>query len=357
MQRFIIRKPSHLLAIFVALLIGLACTGLMACTSAAPERPTPTAWGESYLEAMRLPPDQIDGALEELARRAPTEEEARDANFERARIALRAGEAERARQIFQTLYDQRSDDAVGSRSLYELGRLAAEHDGNPDEAVSIMTRAVVETTPWAGSQFALDFLLRQEKRRDRRDELIDGLAQMAEDSQDDRMAARLHLERGLLLDSTQRDANGALQAYRAAFGRCAECAATDDALYAMAMIYTRYQDWDSAVATLDILAGRTGKSYFIGTYNSHRAADARYQLGLIEMLFRDDYAAATRHFRTYIDDFPNHRETDDAAWHLVELERFQGRDRAYRRALERFVRDYPHSGHVERAQRRLEEAQ
>ena len=332
-----------------ALVLALAC-------SSVPDEGTPSQeWTREFLEVTRLAPEEADEGLARLAEEAPTQERAREAEFERARLALRNDDVESARARFQSIWDERQDDNFASRALYELGRIAIRHDENIDEGRRLLMKTIVETPPWAGAEFALQYLLRTDKRSGRIDALVSDLEQMATTIDDDRMASQLHLERGLLLDEKLDQPNGALAAYRQAFQRCSDCGATDEALYQMGTIYARHQQWAPAVASLGIVAKRTGRSFFVGTYNSQRAADARYLMGTVEFLYRQDYAAAKTHFRKYTRKFPNHRQAHEAAWHLVQIERLTGSERSYRRALQRFVDDYPHSSHIDEARRQLEE--
>lgn len=310
---------------------------------------------EQYLEAMRQDPAQKEAELERLQREAPSDGQARNLAFERARKALRAGDLEEARGRFQSLWNENPDDAVASRAVYELGRIADEYDSDWEEARRLLRRAIVDTAPWAGADFALDYLLRQESRDERYESLTQLLAEMAADVEDGRMAARLHLERGRVLADALRRPNDALRAYRSAFERCADCAATDDAVFEMGQLYERFRMWDAAVEAYAVVAVRVEPAAFVGTYTSHRASDARYQMGIVELLHRHNFDDAAEHFETYLDDFPNHRRSDDAAWHLVTVEYRAGDEESVRRALERFVEEFPHSRHAERAQRKLAE--
>ncbi len=320
------------------------------------ERPDDDEWVQAYLEAMRLDSEAADRELARLAETAPTEEQARDMQFERARLALQRDDIELARQRFEQLWDDDPDDAVGSRSLYELARMAYEQDDDPQRARQLATQAILETPPWAGAELALKFYLLDARRSERFDEAAAELAAMAEQSDDDRMASQLHLERGLILDERLDRPDDALQSYRAAHRRCDDCAATDEALFQMGQIYARHLQWDSAARAYQQVAGRTAPSMGVGTYHSQRAADARYELALLELLFRDDHEAAIRNFRQLQRDFPDHRLSEDVAWHLVEIERLHGTERSYRRALQSFIDDYPRSRRAATAQQRLGEA-
>ncbi len=354
----VVFAPAHRWPSYRRHRLAMGCLVLffaVACSSTSDKQLTSEEWTREFLEVTRLDPQEADDGLAALAERAPSEERAREAEFERARIALRSENIELARTRLQTMWDDRQDDSYASRALYELGRIAAEHDEDTEAAHRLLQQTITETPPWAGSEFALQFLIRTERRAGRTAALVDHLEQMAHIVADDRMASQLHLERGLLLDEELNQPNRALEAFRLAFQRCETCGATDEALYQMGEIYARHQRWDPAVASLDIVARRTGRSFFVGTYNSQRAADARFLMGTVEMLHRQNYDAARTHFRKFVNTFPNHVQTHEAAWNVVQIERLAGSQRSYRRALRRFVENYPHSRHFDAAQQYLEE--
>lgn len=331
---------------------------LIACGPFSPSRPevADDEWTREYVEAGHLAPDEAQQRFAELAETAPGDPQARDAEFERARMALKAGDVDEARRLFDELYGANPDDRVASRALYERGRIAYEHDGDADDARQFLHRAITETPPWAGSELALDFYVRTERRDDRPQRLAGDLGRLAEDADDERMIAQIYLHRGVVLDEDLGDADGALDAYRSAYDTCFDCAAADEALFQMGQIYARHQNWDAALEAYAIVADRTKRSFFIGTYSSQRASDARYEMGRIEMLFRRDYEAATDHFEEFLSAFEGHLNADRVAWHLVEIERLSGTDRSHRRALEQFIDDYPHSRRIDRAKQLLAEA-
>lgn len=328
--------------------------GLFGC-SFGEVTPQDREWVQEYATAPGHEPREAEQILEHLARTAPDDEKRRDAQFDRARMALKRDDPETARQRFRALIDERDDDNVASRSMYELGRIAAEHDEDDARARRLLTDTVLQTFPWAGSELALDALIRLERDRNRHESLVDALADMAEQTDEHRLAAQLHYERGaVLLEDLGRD-NDALDAFRSAFDRCAECASTDQGLYRMATIYIRRQQFDPAVDVLETVAARDDTSAFVGTYTSLRASDARYRLGRIELVYRQNYEAATRHFEAYLDRFGNNPDADRVAWYLVDIQRLDGTDQSYREALEQFIRDYPESRYVDQARARLEQ--
>ncbi|RAL23807.1 hypothetical protein DL240_06540 [Lujinxingia litoralis] len=304
---------------------------------------------------MRLPPDQAEDQLTALAERAPSPEQARDARFELARFALRRGDIDEATQRFESLWNEGIEDHVTSRALYESARLNIEHHGDRPAGIALLHRAIAQSAPWAGTELALAYLVKVERQADNSAGLIADLDRIAAGLLDPRLKAQLHLAVGELHAEELAAEEKALAAYRQAALACADCAAADEALWRMAQIYQRHQNFEPARQALSLVASRTEESWFVGSYHSHRAADARFELGLLHLLFLDDYDAARDHFETFIDVFPHAQRRPEAAWHLVEITRLSQSSSAYRRALRRFVRDYPDNRRRPMAERRLSE--
>ena len=340
----------------VVLSLGLLAILMMVvgCGSSAQRGAERQQWLDDYLAAMRLESLDAEDRLLELASTARSKDQARTARFERARLALRRDDVETARTRFQELWDQRQNDGTASRSLYELARISIEYDGDFTRGEELLEKTITETTPWAGSELALDYLLRHHRAHHSVAATEQRLADLIEVAKNNRMAAQLHYKRGRLLDEELRRPDDALAQWRAAYKRCRDCYAADESLYQMGHLYARYQRWESALQAWAIVAKRSDRASFVGTYASQRAAQARYEMGMVELLFRRDYDAASGHFTTYIRRFPYHRHTDDAAWHLTQIERLRGDHRAYRRALERFLDDYPDSRLAARARHQLQ---
>ena len=319
------------------------------------EKPDVVEWTETAQQPDGLTKAERLEFLERLYREAPTRERARDARLELARELLRQDQPGAAREHFEALWAEEQDDPVASRARYELARLAVEVDQDLDSGRRLLRETIVDTPPWAGADLALDYLLRLEKPRQSPSALAAELGEMAGEMQDDRLASRLYLEKGRLLSPIAGRANDALQAFRAGYARCPDCAATDDSLMEMADIYARFQQWEPATQALEIVAARTERSFFVGTYSSHRASDARMRLGIIAMDHLQDLDAARAHFQRFLRDFDGHLHSDRAAWRLVQIEGLTGSPRSHRRALENFIERYPHSRRVPSAQALLRE--
>ncbi|TXD37875.1 tetratricopeptide repeat protein [Lujinxingia vulgaris] len=336
----------------VALLSAALLSATLGC--ATPATPEPT-WSDAFLAAMRLPDTQAEPEVAALAERAPNREQARDARFELARFALRRGDVALAEERFEALWAEGIEDHITSRALYESARIELEHHQRRAEAIALLHRAIAQTAPWAGTELALDFLKKIERQAGNQQTLIDDLSRIAAELENARLKAQLHLTIGELHHADLQDDEGALKAYRRAAKSCEDCSAADEAIWRMAEIYSAYQNFDAATRTLSVVAERTDTSWFVGSYNSHRAADARFELGRIHMLFLEDYEQARDHFERFIDTFPHAMRRDQAEWHLVEITRLTESERAYRRALRRFSDDFPESRLADEAHRRLEQ--
>lgn len=334
------------------MLLGALFVATLGC--ATPSSPDAT-WSDDFLAAMRLPDDQAEPAIAALAERAPEAEQARDARFELARFALRRGDIALAEQRFEALWNEGIEDHVTSRALYESARLELEHHNRRAEAVALLHRAIAQTAPWAGTELALSYLVKIERAENNQEGLIADLTRIANALDNERLKAQLHLAIGELRAADLHDEEGALQAYRQAARSCQSCSAADEGLWRMAEIYSAHQNFQAATRTLAILAERTDASWFVGSYHSHRAADAIFELGRIHLLFLDDFDKARDHFERFIDVFPHAIRRPQAEWHLVEITRLTKSPRAYRRALERFISDHPENRLHDRAHQRLED--
>ena len=353
MNRFFV--PTLLSSVATSLLVGLlVLTALTGCNRAL-EKPDVLPWSDAFIEAGRLSGDERRDALRKLIETAPSEERRRRAQFDLASFELRHGDKDVGREIFKSIIAADGSDRIASRSRYELGRMAFEVDQDPRAGEEMLVATILETAPWAGADLALEYLLRHHSRAQTLPLFAQELESLAGEQKENRLAARLYLERGKIIGAIPGRANDALQAYRLAFQRCPDCAASEDALMEMAEIYQRFGQPAAAIQALTIVANRTQRSFFVGTYSSHRASEARFTLGSIAMDQLEDYEKARDHFERFLRDFEGHIRTDHVAWRLVLLERETGSPRAYRRALERFVSEYPYSRFLSEARTRLEE--
>ncbi|MFU8805573.1 MAG: tetratricopeptide repeat protein [Bradymonadaceae bacterium] len=326
---------------------------LVACGSTTPTQ----IWSEEFLETARQAEAGAATGSEagaearyaDLAHRAPTIERERQAEFEIARLANRQGRTAEALERFEALWSAPLKDSTGGRALYETALITANELDDREASLALHRRVIVEYPDFVASEFSLAEMKRQYTRRGEHQAFIDLLEAVHDEVAGTTVGHQVLFMRARQIQKHLGDDDRALQVYLDVHHGCIECAVGDDALWEMIQIYKARQWWNAASELLDHLARRTEASWFVGTYNSPRAGDARFELGLINLLFLEDYPAARSHFNQYLKDFPHSFHADDAAWHIVQSHRIEEDERLHQRKLERFLRDYPESRFARRA--------
>jgi TolA-binding protein len=304
-------------------------------------------WSDEFLAAARFADNREFGEAEvrfqTLAAQAPSPERTRQALFELARIAHRQGQLDEALQRYEVLWRSEIRDSTGGRALHESARIMMRELDRIDEGL-VMHRQVIERYPdHVAAEFSLEELRRHYQRLDGHDDLLELLEALIPSVSGTVVGHQVLLLTGEMYESHRKDEARALELYHAVHMGCPRCAVGDDGLWKMVLIYERHQNWSAALPLLEFMANRTESSWFVGTYNSPRASDARHKLGLIQMLFLRDYGTARRNFNQFLKDFPHSFEADDVAWHIVQSYRLEGDERRYLREKESFVRSYPDS--------------
>ncbi len=328
---------------FAALLLALTLL-LPACSNTQ----STLAWNQNFLVAARLQDteqfDQAEQHYKYLREHAPDQEKQRDVDFELAKILLQRGDKQAALQAFLTLAEPRIQDNAGSKSLYEAARILAESD--VPQSLLLYQKTITDYPEFIAADFALSALRTHYLEHKQYAEFLQVLDQLFPSVSHANLSNHILFARAKLLEEHFNNDNDALIAYRQLYKHCDGCALADEALWQMAHIYIHHQHWQPAIQILEQLAKNIEASWFVGTYNSPRAGDARYLLAEINLLFLDDYKTADKQFSIYISDFPNSTRTDDAAWNRVEIQRLSGSDASYQKSLERFARDYPESRYL-----------
>lgn len=343
------KLPSAHIHPFLALIIALALT-LPACS--APQ--SSLAWNRDFLVAARLQDtahyDQAEQHYRALRAQAPDPERKRDIDYELAKILLKRGDKAGALEAFLAIANNKTKDNPGGKSLYEAARILYEDD--VPASLQLYQQTITQFPTFVAADFSLTALRIHYVREKQYDEFLQVLDRLFPATSHTNISNHILFTRAKLFEERLNDDNEALNAYRQLFYHCQGCSLSDDASWQMAQIYIRYQLWQPAIQILTKLADKVQPSWFIGTYNSPRAADARLLLGDINLLFLSDYKAAEEHFARYMKDFPNTTQSDDTAWNLVEIQRLSGSQHAYQKSLDRFARDYPESSYIRTIQAR-----
>lgn len=314
-------------------------------------------WNDRVLEAG----SQVDkGNLEEARERyerlldtAPEDEERRYVLVELGRIAEEQGDWRDALSYYERVWTGERDDEYGGEALYRTALIQQEQLGEPAKARKTLRRTIFEYPASVSAEFAV---------RDLTDFYLENrtLEQMNRDFREiygrvegEPVGDNVMFELGRALEASGDHDDEALAAYREVAITYGDDSLADDALWQMSKIYRRHQMWEPALQALELCAGMMEPSWFIGSYDSPWANDARFQLGIINLLFLDHYEQAVDHFETYLDDFPHSVFADDAAWHIIEAHRLAGSRGAYRESMRAFIEDFPESRHVRTARIRL----
>jgi tetratricopeptide (TPR) repeat protein len=317
---------------------------LAACATTRPRH----LWVDEALEAENKQAagdfDAAEAEYRRLLNDAPTPSDRRWLTYNLGRVALERGERSEALELFADVYEEEVVDRFGANAMYDAAQLQRSHD---------MRLALIRRYPGeVAAEFALADIVRTFET-DHPKKLEQYLKELHSDVLETEVDDNVLFSLAALRLSRLDDADGALEAYRTLYRQDPDGPLADDAIWEMARIYRSYQMWEPAVELLELLASDTESSWFVGLYRSEWVDDAVYELGMIHLLWLEDPDTARRWFKNYLKRYPEALYADDAAWQLVELERLQGEQRAYREALEEFSGRWPESRHARIARRRL----
>lgn len=314
-------------------------------------------WNDRVLEAGSIADrgdvTEAQSRYERLLESAPGTEERRYVLVELGRMAEEQGDWREALDYYERLWSRDVDDEYGARALYRTSVIQQEHLGEPARARKSKRRAIVQYPRSVSAEFAVRDLADYYSGRGALDEMARDFRQIYDQVAGKPIGDNIMFELGRALEASGQRDDDALAAYREVVRAYDDDSLADDALWQMAKIYRRHQMWRPAIAALELAADKMEVSWFVGDYNSPWANDARFQLGIINLLFLDKYDRAIEHFEQYLRDFPHSLYADDAAWHIVEAQRLAERGDRYRKALRDFLDDFPESRHVRTAKNRL----
>jgi tetratricopeptide (TPR) repeat protein len=338
-------------------LAAALCLAVFWATGCGRNRPV-HEWNEKVLATGRI---HDDGELEraergylELIDSAPSRDARRFILMELAAISEDQGEWREAIGRYEKVYSQPVDDEPGALALYRTGLIVGDELGDSERGREIRRETITRFPKSVAAEFAVrDHADYYRKLGDFEAMTADFErlhAQVTGEAVGDNLlfaVAETFREEGLEA--------AALPYYRRVWTEYPEGHVADESLWEAAQIYERRQQWRRAIPLYSKLAEMVEDSWFVGTYNSTWANDARIRLGLIHMLYLNDYAQAARHFEQYLEDFPDGLMSDDVAWHLVQLRRLQDGEAAFRESMKAFAEEYPESRYVREVERRLSE--
>ncbi len=313
-------------------------------------------WTDAVLETQAI---HDDGHFEEAASRyvklresAPRPQDRRWVTYELAILERDRGNDGRALELLEKLWREPVVDAHGARALYDASEIHARQ-GNHEISQEMRFAAIARYPNEMGAELALETLVEYYRSRGLHETVSKVMRTLHKEISESYLADNVLYFLAQNEDRYLDDPDAAIVVYHEIFVNHPESGLADDALWEATLIYRRHQRWKPAIHNLTIMANDVETSWFVGNYNSPWLDNAIYDLGMINLLFVEDYDEAVRYFDRYTRDFEFSTLADDAAWHACEARRLQKADAAHLQCLKRFVQNYPESRYRQRAAGRL----
>lgn len=323
--------------------------------SSEPEAPS---WDERVLEGQRFQDrgdyDRAEERYRQLLEEADDEEDRRYVQLQLARVAADRGNYDDAIARYTEVWSDAEEGSIPARAMYEASQLHREHLDAPGRSRELRTQIVRQFSGTTWAERSVESLAERYREREDWRGLRRDFDEMYEEVRDTPVAEDILYTVGNILNRDAENPDAALEYYQRLLENHPAGDLVDDTEWEAAQIHLRRQHWDAAIPLLRSLAEKVQASAWVGTYNSPHASKARYRLGFIHLTHLDDYRKGIEHFRTYLDDFPDNRRADDAAWHIAQAYRLLGDSENHRRALRRLVEDYPESRYARRARDQLD---
>jgi TolA-binding protein len=255
----------------------------------------------------------------EAAQRASTARDRSEARYRAATSFERAGQLDRARELYTLLANGHSDRAP--RSTFALADLRLQSGDAAGGNAAL--EAAIRKYPSSGvAHLALRryFAVLSERGGDRA--VLDYIQQVEPELSKTDLAEQLLYERGRRLV-----AEGATARARDTYDDLANRfpyphgAYWDDALFRGADCEMRLGQPERAIALLERMLNAREASHLSGSYERPRFADAAYHLAELYRDARHDTQAARRAFHGVFIDYPTSTLRDDALWQEAMLAR------------------------------------
>ncbi len=296
--------------------------------------------------------DRAEQQYQQLLKTAPTRDARRYVLSALARISEARADWKQAIARYKRISSKPIDDEAGAYALYRAGRLAKEKLGQTARGLAAFKKTITRFPRSVAAEFAVRDLAKYYRQTGDYEAMRRDFEKLVARVGDQPAADNLLFELAEAL-SDAGDKDTALLYFKRVYDGYSDGGLADDALWDASQIYAAREQWPQTIALLQRVAAMVEDSWFVGDYSSPYANDARFQLGLIYLLYVSDYDKAIANFEQYLDDFPTSLQADDAAWNLVQAHRLKGPAAAYQQSLRDFMANYPHSRYVRQAKRRL----
>lgn len=310
-------------------------------------------WNDRALAAGKLHDagklDEAEARYRKLLETAPDAEDRRYVLNQLGNIAEERSQWAEALSLYEKVWSEPHDDEEGAHALYRTYRIVYDELGETSRGLEVARRVATKYPRSVSAEFAVRSIVGHYADARRFDELRESMDALYEEVAGEPVGDNILFETGRALEERAKDDSAALPYYRKLARAYPEGGLADDAAWQIAMIYYERQRWSPAIEWLTRLADDVETSWFVGSYNSPWANDARYELAMIDMLYLADYPGAVAHLEQYLEDFPTSLQADDAAWNIAQAYRLMGDREAYRDQLESFIEEHPESRYVSEA--------
>ena len=255
----------------------------------------------------------------EAAQGAGTPRDRSEARYRAATSFERAGQLDRARELYRLLASGQSERAA--RSTFALADLRLQSGDEPGGNAEL--EAAIRKYPSSGvANLALRRYFAALAGHGGDQAVLDYIQHVEPELRKTELVEQLLYERGRRLE-----AQGATARARDAYVDLAQRypyphgAYWDDALLRAADCEVRLGQPERAIAPLEQMLVAREASHFSGSYERPRFAEAAYRLAELYRDQRHDAAAARRAFHSVFVDYPSSTLRDDALWQEALLAR------------------------------------
>lgn len=305
-------------------------------------------WDERYLVATARHDegdyDKAQAHYTQLLKHAPTPNTARLIQYRQALLAQDTGHNDHALKQYQALYDAPSIDEHGAHAMSNASEMMPQRTQRMD-----LKRRLAQRYPQTiFAEHAIEALKHDAIDHQTLDAFLVWLRQLQKQIKGTDLEDHALFTQAYVLETHLARPNDALPLYNAVYALAPTGSLADDAVWRIAKTYEAMGEWKQALVWLARVSKDNEGSWFIGTYASEFADNARLRMGFIYKDELKDYPKAINQFELFLSEFPDSRWTDDAAWQRVEAKRLAGAA-DYEQARARFIKSYPNSRFVRQA--------
>jgi tetratricopeptide (TPR) repeat protein len=305
-------------------------------------------WDERYFVAAARHDegdyDKAQAHYAQLLKHAHTPNHTRLIQYRQALLAQDTGHNDQALKQYKALYDAPLIDEHGAHAMSNASELMPQLN----QRLALKRRLAQRYPQTISAEHAIESLKYDAIDHQTLDEFLVWLRQLQTKIKGTDLEDHALFTQAYILEKHLVRPNAALPLYKAVYALAPNGSLADDAVWRIAKTYEALGEWKQALVWLARVSKDNEESWFIGTYASEFADNARLRMGFIYKDELKNYPQAIEQFERFLSEFPNSRWADDAAWHRVEAKQLAGAS-DYEQARTHFIKSYPKSRFVRQA--------